>query len=433
MDYALRDNEENNLEVLNLPRDYRQIVKAPIYNYAQNKVYHLLDHIKNGLLIVNDPWGRKRSFGVKSELLPTVKIEIYNRNFFQRIIKGGTLALGDSYLDGWWDVDNNRLVDFFRLTLGNRLESYISSNLFVKIQNKLREFSSNPFYIPFAKRAIEHHYDLGNDFYKLMLDRSLTYSCGYQEQAEDSLEKMQEQKYRRICKKLNLEKGGKLLDIGCGWGGMLFYAAKNFPNITAVGVTLSNEQYAHVSQQIKEQGLENRIQVFLQDYRLLEGSYDYIVSIGMFEHVGLASYPVFFKKLTELIKPEGVGLLHSIGTEDPPHQASDPWIRKHIFPGFRLPRLEELSQGMRQADLLIGHIENWKPHYAITLNHWQKNFVKNWTKISSLDRKFNQRFFRMWDYYLQLCEAGFMDSTMELYQVLFCKRNSWKFPNCFKF
>jgi cyclopropane-fatty-acyl-phospholipid synthase len=284
-----------------------------------------------------------------------------------------------------------------------------------------------------AREDIHLHYDLSNDFFRLMLDPSMTYSCGYALEEGDSLETMQQQKLARIARKLDLQRGGRLLDIGCGWGGLLAYVGEHYPQVEGIGVTLSEEQYDFARQRLSALGLSNRMKVQLLDFRDITGRFDAVVSVGMFEHVGLSSYGDFFDVVQRSLSPAGRALLHTIGVEEDPGRRQDPWVDKYIFPGSRLPRLEELVQGARRANLAVGHVENWRPHYALTLEHWRKNFKRNWQKISGLGKKFDSRFFKMWDLYLQLSEACFIDSTVELYQVLLSPRPRWNFPLSFDF
>jgi cyclopropane-fatty-acyl-phospholipid synthase len=399
---------------------------------ARNFIFRSLKDLHSGLLTIRDASGNTATFG-EAASDNKLSLLIKNPRFFSRLASGGSLALGESYADGWWDMEKGRLVDLFSLLFVNGLDRRVRGSFTEKIRSFLHACMTNPKDLTAAKLNIQAHYDLGNDFYRLMLDDSMTYSCGYQRNAGDSLAKMQEQKYRRICQKLGLENGGQLIDVGCGWGGMLSYAGRHYPNISGIGITLSKEQQQYANARLQEEGLSDRIRVELCDYRHVQGSYDYFVSIGMFEHVGLDSYPTFFSTAQRLLKKDGVGLLHTIGMEEEPHTLQDPWVEKYIFPGSRLPRLEEITHEARRAGLIIGHIENWRPHYATTLSLWRGNFVKNWPICMELDPKFDMRFFRIWNYYLQLCEACFIDSTVELYQTLFCRRENWGFPLNFRF
>lgn len=397
---------------------------------AQKAIYRLLSRIEKGELLISDHQGRQVRFGKKNSE-QHAHCKVHHPQFFSKLLCGGSLALGESYMDGWWEIADDRLADFFRIIFQNKLEFAIEGSLSLRMYLFLQRILVSPRRLGAAKRSVAAHYDLGNGLFKHMLDESMTYSCGYAKTESDSLKEMQQQKYERIYQKLGLSKGGSLVDIGCGWGGMLAYAARKNPAITGVGITLSTEQYEFARARLRTEGLSDRIKIYLSDYRQFNGSYDFLVSIGMFEHVGRESYPIFFEKAAELLKPGGIGLLHTIGLEEEPDIKPDPWVGKYIFPGSRLPRLEELSRELRAQSFTVGHVENLRPHYAITLRKWRKNFVDNWREIKS--HGYDERFYRMWNYYLQISEACFCDSTMELYQVLFCKGNAWRFPLRFEF
>ena len=428
MELATQDitTEENFAPVVTLRQVY------PIRSRAQQIVYDLLNEIEVGSLIIEDHQKSRTVFGTPGAS-PQAELKVHHPSFFEKIIQGGSLALGESYMAGWWDVSGDNLVNLFKVIFSNRLEYRVKGNLKLMLRLLVQRYMTNPRFLQTAKKDIQMHYDLGNDFFKQILDSSMTYSCGYLKNEDDSLEDMQRQKYDRICTKLGLEKGGSILDIGCGWGGMLIHAAKKYPQITGVGITLSEEQYQYAHERIQEEGLADRISVHLCDYRTFTGRFDFIVSIGMFEHIGYDCYPVFFKKVNQFLKDDGVALLHTIGLEEDPSIPTDPWIGKYIFPGSRLPRLEELTREMRRAGLLAGHIENLHSHYAHTLRSWKERFRAQWPEIRKLSEDFNLKFYRMWNYYLQICEACYDDSTLELYQVLFCKQRRWPLPARFEF
>jgi cyclopropane-fatty-acyl-phospholipid synthase len=264
-----------------------------------------------------------------------------------------------------------------------------------------------------APQNIEHHYDLGIEFYQLFLDQTLTYSCAYFNSETDSLEQAQLNKYEHICRKLSLQPGEKLVDIGCGWGGMLIYAAQNY-GIQGLGNTLSCTQCEYAKSKIEQLGLQNQIEVVLKDYREITGEFDKFVSIGMFEHVGKAFIPVFMHKVSQLLKKGGIGLLHTIGknTESP----SDPWIIKYIFPGGYIPNLSEIIREMGRSGFPIMDVENLRFHYGHTLDRWADNYEKNVEKVRCM---FDESFVRMWRLYLHACSAGFKCGSSRLYQILF--------------
>ena len=326
----------------------------------------------------------------------------------------------------------DRISDFLGILLKNRMYERVHENLELRLKLFWHFLRTKPTSILTAKRCIRHHYDLGNDFFKLFLDKSMTYSCGYQLSGADTLDDMQKQKYERICRKLAPKPGSLMIDIGCGWGGMLIYAAKKY-GVSGLGITLSEEQCKYARELVKLEGLAGRIRIDLCDYRQVQGKFDHVVSIGMFEHVGRACYPLFMQKIKALLNPGGTGLLHTIGLTDAPGVKPDPWINRYIFPGSRLPRLQEIVAAMHKEDLLIAHVEDWKLHYAETLRKWKENFDSNRAAISALGPRYDRRFLRMWNYYLQTCEASFRSSTVQLYQVLFSRGEQWSFPRCFRF
>jgi cyclopropane-fatty-acyl-phospholipid synthase len=289
-----------------------------------------------------------------------------------------------------------------------------------------------PILIQNSRQNVQHHYDLGNDFYQQFLDPTMTYSCGYQLQKTDSLEQMQRQKYELTCRKLALQPGESLIDIGCGWGGMLIYAAEHY-GISGTGVTLSEPQARLARERIEQRGLSDRLKVVIADYREVQGQYDKFVSIGMFEHVGKGNFSTFMQKASDLLTANGIGLLHTIVTQS--NERNGAWVDKYIFPGGYAPQLHELTQELWVAKLSVAHYENLKPHYAETLKRWAENFTNNRTTITSLDPRYDERFLRMWYLYLQSFEASFRYGGLHVYQLLFYKGKQWQFntPMMFSF
>lgn len=399
---------------------------------SREAIFEILKEIKFGELRVVEPSGIERVFGGESPG-PSAVWHIKNESLFDRLEDEASLALGESYMEGLWDVEDNKIADFMGIILANHLYEKVSEHLPLMAQLFWHRLTHSPRFLVSAKRQIHHHYDLGNDFFSLFLDQGMTYSCAYEKSPTDSLETMQDQKYKRISSKLGLKNGGRILDIGCGWGGMLSYAGRNFGELSGQGITLSAEQAAYAQKRLEAEGLADRMKIKVEDYRNTKGQYDYISSIGMFEHVGRTSYRNYIKRTADLLKKGGVGLLHTIGLTDPPRLRPDPWITKYIFPGSRLPRLDEIAGEMRKANLLVAHVENLKLHYAKTLRRWKNNFDRNAEKIRALSERYDDRFIRMWDYYLQTCEAGFQYTTLQLYQVLFTKGENWSLPMCLEF
>ena len=394
-----------------------------------DKVFTYLQNISWGRVELTTPEHEVHSFGNNNEG-PEVGVVIRDPSFLRRLIPSPSIAVGESYVAGQWDITKGRLVDLFGIIWAhpdNRPDPgwlrWARSMLFRKL------FQSNS--PAAAKKAGRHHYDRGDEIFSLFLDPTLTYSCGYSLSASDSLAEMQQHKYELICQKLGLSKNRSIIDLGCGWGGLLLYVARNFEGVDAVGVTVSQNQFNHVSKQITAHGFDRSIKVKLQDYRAAAGDqYDFLASVGMFEHLGRADYSTFMRTASHLLKPGGRGLLHTMGTMDDINEPSDPWISRYIFPRHRLPRLEEILSEMRRHRLYVGHVENLKPHYAETFRHWAANLRANRLAVSKSVA--DEEFYRMWDYYLNLCEAGFRYGAMELYQILFSNRR-WAFPSRFQF
>jgi cyclopropane-fatty-acyl-phospholipid synthase len=257
----------------------------------------------------------------------------------------------------------------------------------------------------------EQHYDIGNDVFELMLDPQMMYSCGYWEHAH-SLAEAQTHKLELICRKLQLKPGEKLLEIGCGWGGLAAYAAKNY-GVEVLGITVSKEQQQLAIQRC--QGLP--VQIELIDYRDLVGKFDKIVSVGMFEHVGEKNYQIYFQTVDDLLTDNGLFLLHSIGS-DVTISRTDPWIDRYIFPNGKIPSPIEISKSI-EGIFLIEDWQNFGQDYDKTLMSWHENFTKNWSKISS---KYGHRFYRMWTYYLLSCAAFFRSRQGQLWQIVLAKR-----------
>jgi cyclopropane-fatty-acyl-phospholipid synthase len=405
-------------------------IRTPLRESAPKEFIELLQEIEKGYLVIAAPGQAEFHFGKPDSALKA-RWSAHNPAAYWAILQKGSLGLGESYVDGWWSVEDNRIADLIGILLQNKISERVKTNILLLIRLAFFRLIHSPKSRFLARRSVRQHYDLSQAFFQYMLDPSLTYSCGYQKGEADTLSQMQEQKYDLIARKLDLRRGGTVLDIGCGWGGFLLHAAARYKNIHGIGITLSKDQYRFASRRVAELGLANRINIKLCDYRDLSGKFDYLVSIGMFEHVGKSSYGTFMRKAAELLKEDGAGLLHTISTTEAPWVRPDPWLNRYIFPGTRLPRLEEIARAMRKADLLIAHVEDLKLNYAATLREWKKNVDSNIENIKALSPEFNDRFLRMWDYYLQACEACFRYGPTEVYQVLFSKSERWAFQQTF--
>ncbi len=321
-----------------------------------------------------------------------------------------SLALGEAYMRGDIELDRD-LYEVLNLFLGNM------SN-FVTDKKVLKKLILTPKNRKNQKKEVSSHYDIGNDFYKLWLDESMSYSCAYFKSDEDSLYEAQVNKVEHTLDKLQLKEGMTLLDVGCGWGFLLKHAAKKY-GVKGVGITLSSEQYAKFSEDIKNEGLEDMLEVRIMDYRELEESgleFDRVVSIGMMEHVGRGNYDLFLKNINAVLKPKGLFLLHYISALE--EHEGDAWIKKYIFPGGVVPSLREIINILPNYRFYTLDIESLRRHYNRTLLIWRKNFNENRAEVEKMQGK---EFARMWDLYLASCAATFNNGIIDLHQILMSK------------
>lgn len=328
----------------------------------------------------------------------------------KELLKSTSLALGEAYIRGDIELDRD-LYEVLDMFLGQmehfRLNPMALHGL---LHSSLAEKNQ--------RQEVSSHYDMGNDFYRLWLDETMSYSCGYFRNPGDTLFEAQVAKVDHILKKLHLEMGMTLLDIGCGWGFLLMRAAKRY-GVKGVGITLSEEQYQQFSQEIREQKLEDRLEVRRLDYRELEKSglqFDRVVSVGMIEHVGRGNYERFLKNVVQVLKPGGLFLLHFISAQK--EHAGDPFIRKYIFPGGVIPSLREIVNLLPEYELRTLDVESLRRHYTKTLLCWRENFQKSKEAIAAGR---GEEFVRMWDLYLTSCAAAFHQGIVDLHQILLSK------------
>lgn len=326
------------------------------------------------------------------------------------IFRRASTGFREEYVAGNIEVEGN-LQQFFRVGMDPRIQ-YMKLPLGVKagvLFQYLRSLNT----IKRSPANIAHHYDLGNEFFEQYLDESMTYSCAYFRKEEDTLEQAQQQKYEYICRKLDLKAGERLIDIGCGWGGMLLYAASHY-GVSGVGCTLSARQAQYARERAAREGLEKSITILLEDYRNMTGTFDKFVSIGMFEHVGKGFFGTFMERTRDLLKPGGLGLLHTVGKER--RTAGDPWTMKYIFPGAYIPILDEVIRAMGEKSLVPLDIENLRLHYAATLDEWGRRLEENAPAIEKLA---GSTAVRMWRMYLNGSAAAFRWGDARLYQIVF--------------
>ena len=379
---------------------------------------HMLkSFVRLGTLKVIDAEGRVHVFGGR-EPGPEVTMRLTDPTLYRKLFTNPELAAGEAYMDGRMRFEDSTLRDFLTLFSVNRLSlgSYPLQKVLRKVSRGLKRFQqANP--VGKAQKNVAHHYDIGNDFYRLFLDRGMQYSCAYFTSDDNTLEEAQQNKLRLIASKLALKPGQKVLDIGCGWGDMLLYLAR-LQDIQAIGVTLSKEQCKLANEKAKMLGLADRVRFELRDYRDLNERFDRIVSVGMFEHVGVHHYDEFFAKVNDLLTEDGVMLLHSIGHMSPPGTAS-PWLRKYIFPGAYSPALSEVFTHVEQNSLWVTDLEFLRVHYAKTLAHWVARFEANRAKVAEM---YDERFCRMWEFYLISAEMMFRTGSQLVFHMQLAKK-----------
>ena len=338
-------------------------------------------------------------------------IQVADQRLYRRILLEGTLGLGEAYMDGWWECE--QLDQLFQRLLAIDADRCIDSWMRLRLVGDVVRHSL--FNHQSSRRAFlvgERHYDIGNDVFETMLDPTMSYSCGYWQHAS-TLEEAQLNKLDMICRKLELQPGERLLDIGSGWGGLARYAAEHY-GVEVFGITVSKEQQKLARARCK--GLP--VSIELLDYRDLSGQFDKVVSVGMFEHVGPKNYPQYFSIVERLLKEQGLFLLHTIGN----HQTSrrlDPWIDKYVFPNGRLPSAAEIA-GAVEGRLLIEDWHNFGADYDRTLMAWWDNFERGWPALTD---KYGPRFYRMWKYYLMSCAGFFRSRQGQLWQLVLSKRS----------
>jgi len=334
-------------------------------------------------------------------------ITVHDERLFNRVIRYGSVGLGEAYMDGWWDA--NQLDEFFNRVLTAHLNRDISVNL-ASFFTVAKAFFFN---LQSSKRAFkvgEEHYDLGNDLYEAMLDKRMVYTCGYWKDAM-TLDEAQEAKLDLVCKKIGLKAGDRILDIGCGWGSFAKYAAEKY-GASVVGITISVEQAALARKRCAGLLVEIRV----QDYREMHEQFDHIVSLGMFEHVGYKNYRTYFEMANRCLKDRGLFLLHTIGY--PSSQViGEPWMEKYIFPGGMLPSVTQIGKAT-EGFFLVEDWHNFGTDYDKTLMEWFKNFDTAWHKLRE---KYGDRFYRMWKYYLLCCAGSFRARDMQLWQIVLSK------------
>jgi cyclopropane-fatty-acyl-phospholipid synthase len=392
--------------------------KAPAQLGAAGRTFlALLDEYVTDATITFVVNGSEHAVGRKSangQLPNDIRINVHRDRFFDRVLSEANLGIGESYMDGDFDMAYGEVADFLTILLRNRLDQRVHKNwrlswkvLSIRIANLFRGREGN----------IHQAYDVGADLFKCFLDPTMMYSCAYANSDDEDLEQIQLNKLDRICRKLRLQPGERLLDIGCGFAGLLIYAAQNY-GTPGVGVTLSNLHRDLGRERVRELGLEDKIRIEYLDYLKLDGKFDKVVSVGMVEHVPRPEYRQYFGTIARVLEPVGMGLVQTAGTSRTKNE-HDPFIQKYILPDSNQLRLSEIANHLEHSGLAVLDVENMKPHYAHTARGWLRNFRRN---RHSLDpKKYDERFSRMWEYYLACAITAAQASDAALFQVLFTK------------
>jgi cyclopropane-fatty-acyl-phospholipid synthase len=374
---------------------------------------------RTGTIHVTDHSGHTHAFGDGSG--QPVGLAIHTARAERRIALNPTLAVPEAYMAGEVDFTDGDILGFLRLVYTNLERAGARVNLAARIADAGRYALRRLQQINTASRSrsnVKHHYDLSGELYRLFLDEDMQYSCAYFADPAMTLEQAQLAKRRHIAAKLMLRPDLSVLDIGSGWGGLGLYLARNF-DVDVLGVTLSDEQHAVATDRAHREGLDDRVHFEIRDYRRLQERFDRIVSVGMFEHVGLNHYRTYFDQAARLLKPDGVMLLHTIGRSGPP-AATAAFIRRYIFPGGYIPALSEMMPAIEKAGLVVTDIEVLRLHYADTLKAWRERFLANRDRAKAL---YDEKFCRMWEFYLAAAEASFRWQDLVVFQLQITKRN----------
>lgn len=377
--------------------------------------YTLRSLVRRGSLTIALPDGKTLTYGDGTG--PAARVAVRTDSALRRIVLNPELAVGEAYMDGALEIDGDDVRGFLAVVLSNVDDAHRVwwQRWHQEMRSALRRMllRNAP---ALSRQNVAHHYDLSADLYSLFLDGDRQYSCAYFRHRDDTLEKAQAQKKDHIARKLRIRPGMRVLDIGCGWGGMALMLAQDH-GARVTGITLSEEQLAVARDRVRRLGLEDRVTFQLTDYREVEGTFDRIVSVGMFEHVGLSHFDTYFDTVRNKLGPDGIALIHTIGVTMPAG-GTNPWIEKYIFPGGYIPSLSEISASVERQGLRVTDIELLWLHYAETLRHWQLRFEENADKVEVL---YDARFVRMWRFYLAACEQTFRRRRQCVFQFQLAK------------
>ena len=363
------------------------------------------ENIKHGAFKLVYPNGDEQVFG---DGPASVVWRINDTRVLSKIARNPLLNLGETYIDQGWDVEDGKLAQLLTILRTNFEDELVRRGSMAAYAAILQTWNN----LHASMRNVSHHYDLDESLFRAFLDQDMHYSCAYFRTPEQTLEAAQSAKCEHIRKKLCLKPGQKVLDIGSGWGSLGLYLAEQ-EDVQVTGLTLSNEQLGVAKQHAIQRGLDNQVEFRLEDYRNHQGEYDAVVSVGMFEHVGLRNFDRYFNKVGNLLSKDGIAMIHTIGHMDRP-AATNPWIRRHIFPGGYIPAISEITTAIERSPLVFADIEVWRQHYALTLMEWNRRFQ---AVRSEFARDKGERFCRIWEFYLLSCQTAFEVESLVVYQL----------------
>ena len=384
-----------------------------------NLINFLNSLIKYDGFILIDSNSKKNVIGKPIKENPII-LKLLDKNLNYKLLLNPDLYFGEAYTNGSLIIENGTLTEFLEIALRNIGRNDI--NIYGKILNKIKgsyRYLTNFNKGLVSKKNVSHHYDISEKLYDLFLDANRQYSCAYFKSENDSLEQAQENKMDHIIKKLNIKPNQKVLDIGSGWGTLAINIAQK-TKASVTGITLSENQLEYSNNKVKEMNLGNQVEFKLIDYRQLNEKFDRIVSVGMFEHVGRKFYNKYFNTVSKLLTDKGIALIHTIGSSNPPRNPQ-PWITKYIFPGGYTPSLSQIARPIEDSGLIISDIEILRMHYAHTLRNWKERFLSKKTTVLEM---FDEKFFRMWEFYLASCEMAFKWGDQVVFQLQLTKDNT---------
>jgi len=381
--------------------------------YLANFLNKLIKY--DGFILIDSNY-KKFVIGKPIKKQPII-LKLFDKSLNHKLLLYPDLYFGEAYTQGSLKIENGTLTEFLEIAFRNIGRSDI--NIYSKIFNKLKgsyRYLTNFNEIIKSKKNVSHHYDISEKLYDLFLDSNRQYSCAYFKNENNTLEEAQQNKIEHIIKKLNIQPNQKVLDIGSGWGTLAIELAKK-TKASVTGITLSKNQLKYSNNKAKEMNLSNQVEFKLMDYRQLNEKYDRIVSVGMFEHVGRKFYNKYFKVVSNLLNNSGVALIHTIGSNNPPRDPQ-PWITKYIFPGGYTPSLSEIAKPIENSGLIITDLEVLRMHYAYTLQNWKERFL---SKKEVVLEMFDEKFLRMWEFYLTSCEMAFKWGDQVVFQLQLTK------------